>query len=138
MVAWYASLSLPCSHFCDTNLLCVSWQYWSTLNPTIFRSEARNKLYMSRGPPYPRTTDDHHVLATFSQRFPLELATDEAGAIHAAEGVRSHMRILMGVVDCSFISTMVPSEPALAIAAMKELLGSREVYEKALERLVNE
>src|SRR5260370_36043673 len=63
---------------------------------------------------------------------------DKAGAILTVEGVHSHMQILMGFVHCLFISTIVPSEPALAIAAMKELLQSDQVYQKALERLINE
>ncbi|KAF8331365.1 uncharacterized protein EI90DRAFT_3154611 [Cantharellus anzutake] len=54
----------------------------------------------------------------------------EAGSILAAEGVRSHMQILMGVIDRSFIETVTPSKPALAIAAMKNLIVNKSILER--------
>ncbi|KAF8324222.1 uncharacterized protein EI90DRAFT_3076385 [Cantharellus anzutake] len=91
--------------------------YWSTYDSISFIAVTKHKLYMRSGTPY------------------LDPST---GSILAAEGVRSHMRILKNVIDPSLIKTVTPSEPPLAIAAMKELMTSREAYKKALNTLVNE
>ncbi|KAF8324173.1 uncharacterized protein EI90DRAFT_3076139, partial [Cantharellus anzutake] len=57
----------------------------------------------------------------------------QAGSILALSGVRSHMRIQRDIVGCLHIETVAPSEPALAITAMKELMTSREAYKRALD-----
>ena len=84
--------------------------------------------------------DTVHVLAAFSQRVGLDLAmTNESNRI-AVESVRSHMRMLVSVVDREFVETMVPSEPMLALAAAQALQPSardlRDVVHTLFHNLV--
>jgi hypothetical protein len=78
-----------------------------------------------------------HVFAAFAIRAILEIGEGEASERLAIEAVRSHMRILKGVVG-SLVITTSPSEPILAIAAAEALNETEETYEAALDTLLNE
>lgn len=82
----------------------------------------------------PKNAD--HVLAAFSVRIGLEIGEGEASARLTMEAVRSHMRILTGVVGRLLVTTS-PSEPMLAIAAADALNASNGTYRQAVETLLD-
>lgn len=94
---------------------------------------ASEKLFYNK-PFNPKNED--HVLAAFAVRIGLEIGEGEASARLTMEAVRCHMRILTGVVDQLLITT-APSEPMLAIAAANALNSSNEIYQQAIETLVD-
>jgi hypothetical protein len=83
----------------------------------------------------PKNVD--HVFAAFAIRAGLEIGQGEASGRLAMEAVRSHMRILKGVVG-SIVITVSPSEPILAIAAAEALNESEKTYQEALTTLLDE
>src|SRR6516164_3904431 len=76
----------------------------------------------------PKNVD--HVFAAFGIRAGLEIGQGEASGRLAMEAVRSHMRILKGVVG-SIVITVSPSEPILAIATAQALNESEKTYQEA-------
>jgi len=106
--------------------------YWSYLTTHEVLSVAIHKLFFASNF-YP--TNEDHVFAAFAVRVALEIADGEASERLAANAVRSHMRILCGVVG-SLVITTSPSEPMLAIAAAQALNSSTEVYQRAMHTLL--
>lgn len=94
------------------------------------------------GTPYvPSKLTLDQVLAVFSARILVGLANTNAASVLAANAVRKHMRLFLGVIDRSVIRSSVPSEPALAIAAAVGLLKSpprMANYTPAIETFVKE
>jgi hypothetical protein len=77
------------------------------------------------------------VFAVFTHRVGLELGEGDASTRIALDAVKSHMRILLGVVDRSYAVTMAPSEPILSIAAAGVLNASKADYSLALNLLID-
>ena len=107
-------------------------QYWSTIDDDDLVCAATRKLLCGDAL-NPR--NDEHVLAVFSNRMLVELAVAESETPTrlAINGVRSHMRTLMGVIEQSAIASRVLSEPPLAIAAAHALSWGVESYATALK-----
>jgi hypothetical protein len=80
--------------------------------------------------------NENHVFAALAVRLGLQIGEGEASAHLAVEAVRSHMRILIGVV-WTLIVTASPSEPMLAIAAAQALNASSTIYQKSIETLLD-
>jgi hypothetical protein len=79
---------------------------------------------------------ENHVFAALAVRVGLEIGEGEASMRLAAEAVRSHMRLLTGVVG-QLVMTTSPSEPMLAIAAAEALNDSSKTYQQAIKTLLN-
>src|SRR5258708_394604 len=75
-----------------------------------------------------------HVLAVFSQRILLEIVDRDPASSIAMEAVRKHVRVLTDI-ESDFISTVWPSEPALAVAAASALLKNDHIYCDAFQTL---
>ncbi|THH11518.1 hypothetical protein EW146_g8010 [Bondarzewia mesenterica] len=103
--------------------LCTAGRYDIVAEKKLFQGAVFNPM------------DPYHVIAVFSQRVLLELGTGESSSHLATESVRSHMHILLGVVNRLTI-TEAPSEPLLAVAAAKALNSSKECYKAAMETLL--
>ncbi|THG94313.1 hypothetical protein EW026_g7126, partial [Hermanssonia centrifuga] len=97
---WLAQFGRPLWSFCDARY-------------DLLRS-ARLKLFAS-GEFSPWI--ESHVFAAYANRVLLEVADSEASRFLATDAVSTHMRMLMGVIDHTFVVTKAPSEPILAIAA---------------------
>ncbi|KAF9500609.1 hypothetical protein BDN71DRAFT_1585721 [Pleurotus eryngii] len=122
-----------------TNLKWYGRPYWSSLPDDYIVPGAMWKLF---GTPYvPAKLTLDQVLAVFSARILVALANTNAASVLAANAVRKHMRLFLGVIDRSVIRSSVPSEPALAIAAAVGLLKSpprMANYAPAIETFVKE
>ncbi|OBZ66936.1 hypothetical protein A0H81_13279 [Grifola frondosa] len=114
--------------------------YWSTLLDDDLLQSAKSKLI---GPvKWSDPTNIDLVFAIFSNRILLEIGNGTTAMRLAAEAVRSHMRLLMGVRTGNVVSTKAASEPMLAIAAA-DILNAENVdvsepdfYTKAMTTLV--
>ncbi|KAL0955587.1 hypothetical protein HGRIS_001823 [Hohenbuehelia grisea] len=109
--------------------------YWNIVPKHVLLDSADRKLFATHTGM--QHDDALHVLAAFSQRVLVELANTEAARSRAIESVRKHMRILLGVVDRRIVHTVAPSEPMLAVAAARALLGTKGGYQKATQIFVD-
>jgi hypothetical protein len=82
-----------------------------------------------------KSKNENHVFAAFAVRVGLEINEGDAAGRLSVEAVRSHMRILKGVVG-NLVLTTSPSEPILAIASALALNRSDEVYSEAVGTLL--
>ncbi|KAL4256844.1 hypothetical protein AB1N83_011848 [Pleurotus pulmonarius] len=122
-----------------TNLKWYGRPYWSGLPNDYIVPGAMWKLFRTPYVPAKLTLDQ--VLAVFSARILVALANTNAATVLAANAVRKHMQVFLGVIDHSVIRSSVPSEPALAIAAAVGLLKSpprMANYTPAIETFVKE
>ncbi|EIM81087.1 uncharacterized protein STEHIDRAFT_150135 [Stereum hirsutum FP-91666 SS1] len=112
--------------------------YWSTLPPSMVVQSATEKLFcVSKYSPVKFYAGyEDHAFAAFASRAALELCNNEAGTRLAAEDVNHHMRVVTAIVGDK-VETKAPSEPALALAAATALTANEEVYNTALNTLLN-
>ena len=83
--------------------------------------------------------NDDQVLAVFSNRMLVELAIAESEIPSrlAINGVRNHMRTLLGIAGRSAIASRALSEPALAIAATHALCQDVKSYTTGLKKFIS-
>ena len=83
--------------------------------------------------------NDDQVLAVFSNRMLVELAIAESEIPTrlAINGVRNHMRTLLGIAGRSAIASRALSEPALAIAAVHALCQDVKSYTTGLKKFIS-
>jgi len=92
-----------------------------------------------RFPSSDHNTRNLQVLAVHSTRFALNLTAEGAASQMAIDSVRSHLRVLTDYnASTRMLKSEVLSEPILAIAAGDILLRSKDIYNDAVEILVEQ
>ncbi|KAL0945338.1 hypothetical protein HGRIS_000836 [Hohenbuehelia grisea] len=106
---------------------CYGRPYWWAIQPELKIIPHAIPKLLGRTDTF-NVFSEHEVFAVLSARVLLTLAVNQAATYIASEGVRSHMRILRGVINRSILWTSAPSEPILAIAAATSMLPFSEKH----------